>query len=50
MVTFKQGVENHTPLIHHLLKVFNSSSFPFFFNHVCFEFVPICLISYLHRA
>ena len=30
MVKLKEGVENCTPLIHHLLKVLNSSSFPFF--------------------
>jgi hypothetical protein len=32
MVTFKQGVENHMPLIHHLLKVKNISSFSSHFS------------------
>ena len=43
-------VGNCTPLIYHLLKVFNSSSFPFFFNHVCFEFVPIYMYVSSHYS
>ena len=51
MVTFKQGVENHMPLIHHLLKVNNSSSFPFFpITSALNLFLYIYLVSFLHRA